>query len=616
MTDKTLIRRIKPLPIRVINKIAAGEVVERPASVVKELVENAIDAGADRVDIIVEKSGTKLIKVVDNGCGIDEDQIEIAFSRHATSKIASFEDLNSLSWYGFRGEALPSIASVSRLRMVSRTHQADAATEIIYEGGVLHSKEPVAAPVGTTVEVENLFFNTPARRKFMKSEATEARHMARTATALAIGRYDIGFSMTANGRPLFSLPRGSSLTDRVAGLLGKSEDFLTVTGEGAIIKIEGCIGLPSAAQSNRYGQFIFINGRYVQSPTLSHALAAGYGELLPRGMFPVGALLLAVDPAEIDVNVHPAKTEVRLSRERDVYDAIYHCVQQALRQETVIPAFKADAPVASRLEAPSSLNWTASGSNTSAVIPGVQRQDSDGNRILHDLYQKPALASEPSQRDMVTVDRRTGEVIKEELAVREKMIEPASLEPLRLVGRFFDLYLMFQSGDSIYVLDQHTAHERVLYENTLAMIERHQAHGQNLLFPVQVDLTPESWAVFEEAQQLLNESGFTVASFGGRLVRIEAIPSVLSKKPPDRVFRKILDDITSLKKAGYDMRKAIAQSLACRSAVMAGDRLSDEEAVQLVVQLMKCRDRFSCPHGRPTFIKISKGDLDKQFGRT
>jgi DNA mismatch repair protein MutL len=616
LTDKTA-PIIRPLPARVINKIAAGEVVERPASVVKELVENAVDAGADRIDIIVEKSGTKLIKIVDNGCGIDEEQIEIAFSRHATSKIASFDDLNSLYSYGFRGEALPSIASVSRLRMVSRTHQAKAGTEIIYEGGVLHSKEPVAAPPGTIVEVENLFYNTPARRKFLKAETTEARHISRTATALAIGRYDIGFSLIMNGRKLFSFPSGSSLKERVAGLLGNDKEFIAVKGETGPVKVNGCIGMPDLLQNNRFGQFIFINDRFIHSPTLSHALAAGYGELIPRGMYPVGALLLTVDPTEVDVNVHPAKTEVRLSHEREIHDALSHIVKEALRQDGIIPSFKAAEPLKSSESSQSSGQPEPSLKKDSPnLIPGARQEQRFDPNLLSELYKTPDVQAARPEQEVMKVDKKTGEVLGVEREPSPAKPEPEVPEGFRLVGSFSDLYLLVQSGEDLYVVDQHTAHERVLYEETLPLIEAQGVNGQSLLFPVQVELTPEQLSIFDEALDLLNRSGFTVSHFGGRMVNIEAVPSILSKKPPDRTFLKVIDDIASLKQAGYDLKKAIAQSIACRSAVMAGDRLTDDEATHLVSRLLKCRDKYSCPHGRPTFIRISKIDLDKQFGRT
>lgn len=615
-TDKAVNPRIKPLPARVINKIAAGEVVERPASVVKELVENAVDAGADRIDIIIERSGTRLIKIVDNGFGIDEEQIEIAFSRHATSKISSFDDLNSLLSYGFRGEALPSIASVSRLRMVSRTLQARAGTEIIYEGGVLHSKEPVAAPPGTIVEVENLFYNTPARRKFLKAETTEARHISRTATALAIGRYDIGFSLTMNGRKLFSFPSGSSLKERVAGLLGKDKEFVAVKGEAGPVKVNGCLGLPDLLQNNRYGQFIFINGRFIHSPTLSHALAAGYGELIPRGMFPVGTLLLMVDPSEVDVNVHPAKTEVRLSREREIHDALRHLVKEALRQDGIIPSFKAAEPLKSS-ESSQRSGWPEPSlkKDSRSLIPGVRQEQRFDTNLLSELYRTPDVQAAKPEQEIVRVDKKTGEVLETKREPSTVTPAPKAPEGFRLVGRFSDLYLLVQSGEDLYVVDQHTAHERVLYEETLPLIETQGVNGQNLLFPMQVELTPEQLSVFDEALELLNHSGFTVSHFGGRMVNIEAMPSILSTKPPDKTLLRVLNDISSLKKAGHDLKKAMAQSIACRSAVMAGDRLADDEATHLVSRLFKCKDKYSCPHGRPTFIRISKADLDKQFGR-
>ena len=614
--------RIRPLPERLINKIAAGEVVERPASVVKELAENAIDAGATRIEIIIEKSGGKLIKIVDNGCGIPEDQIEIAFSRHATSKISAFADLDNIISYGFRGEALPSIASVSRLRMVSRMAGSSAATEIRYEGGVLQSKEPISAPPGTIVEVENLFYNTPARRKFLKAESTEARHISRVAMALALGRYDIGFSFTMNDRSIFSLPAGQTLRERVSGLLGRGKEMTQVRAATDVVTIEGYIGAPEMAQNQRWGHFIFINGRFIHSTTLSHALSAGYGELMPRGLFPVGALLLTVNPQEVDVNVHPAKTEVRLSREREIHDAIVHAVRESLRQDSVIPVFRPAGASPSARNAnstPESSGRTPLG----AVIPGITSRPVNDRHFLEQLYRPPKLDHSNVPPDVVRVDTRTGEIVEDKSAPAatsdaiESKTEAATgpSEGVRLVGRFSDLYLVLQAGEDLYIVDQHTAHERVLYEETVRRIESHSMVGQMLLLPVQVELDPEQLAVFDEAAPLLNESGFEVAHFGGRMINIQAVPTILARKSPEKVIRKLIDDIASLRKSGQDLKKAMAQSMACRAAVMAGDRLSDEEAVGLLSRLLKCENKYSCPHGRPTFIRISRSDLDKQFGR-
>ena len=603
---------IRPLPERLVNKIAAGEVVERPASVVKELVENSLDAGADRIEIIIEKSGAKLIKIVDNGCGIPEDQIEIAFSRHATSKISEFNDLDRITSYGFRGEALPSIASVSQLRMVSRTSDSEVGTEIIHEGGVLHSKQPVAAPPGTSIEVQNIFFNTPARRKFLKAESTEARHISRVAMALALGRYDVGLSYQLNGRQVFSLPPGQSLGERVSALLAPGKKFIDISGEMGPIRVEGFVGMPDMAQKNRNSQFIFINGRSIQSPQLSHAFALGFGELLPKGNFPIGALLLTIDPAEVDVNVHPAKTEVRLSRDREIHDTLYRLIKEGLRQDGLMPSLQIPGPPAGSEEQAST---SAHRDWPSHKIPGVTQYAGRNTEFLDEIY-KGVAPEEPPAPSVVRVDTSTGEILESEAASSpgpSHVEEPP--EGLRLIGRFDDLYLLFQSGDELLVVDQHTAHERVLYEEMLKKMDNQGGTAQQLLLPVQVEFSPEQMVVFEEAREGLNHSGFGAEPFGGCTVRIEAVPSVLARKSPEKALRAVVDDIASLRKAGFDLTKAIAQSVACRSAVMAGDKLTDREAVGLVERLRKCENMYSCPHGRPTFIKLTRTDLDKQFGR-
>ncbi len=605
--------RIRPLPERLINKIAAGEVVERPASVVKELVENALDAGAGRIEIIIEKSGVSLIKIVDDGCGIDEDQIEIAFSRHATSKISDSRDLDRIVSYGFRGEALPSIASVSRMRMVSRPGEADSAAEIVIEGGVLQSRQPVAAGLGTTVEVENLFYNTPARRKFLKAETTEARHISRVAMAMAMSRSVVGFTYRLNGRKIFSLPTGQPPGERVAALLTPGKKLIEATGESGPLRLEAYVGPPDLAQSNRNSQYFFVNGRYVHSPMMSHAFAQGYGESLPRGNFPVGALFLTVDPMEIDVNVHPAKTEVRLSCEREIHSLIHHAVHDGLQRAGVVPSLKVPGYSHGSGEQPA---WTPSRDPSSGQanykIPGVGQHAPYDPGMLAELYKAQPPAADPLP-GIARVDTSTGEIV--ELETSAVPSTPLSAEGFYLIGRFADLYLLFQRADELYIVDQHTAHERVLFEETLRWMNHEGGVAQRLLLPVQVELNAEQMAVFEESESLLNHSGFDIAPFGGTTVRIEAVPSILSRKSPEKAILAVLDDIASLKGTGYDLKKAIAQSIACRSAVMAGDRLDDREAEALISRLMKCGNAYSCPHGRPTLIKISRDDLDKQFGR-
>lgn len=611
---------IRPLPERLINKIAAGEVVERPAAVVKELVENALDAGADHVDITIEKSGVRLIRIVDNGCGINADQVEIAFSRHATSKISEFKDLDSVTSYGFRGEALPSIASVSRMRMVSRPLDQDAAREIVIEGGVVQSLEPVPASPGTTVEVENLFFNTPARRKFLRAETTESRHISRVTTALAIGKTGVGFSYTLNGRRIFAVPREMDLFDRIVALIRPGQTFVKVDHTAGPVTVRGAVGRPDMATGNRMSQYLFINGRAVQAPSLAHAFGTGYGEMLPRGNYPIGALLVELDPSEVDVNVHPAKTEVRLSHERDIYDAIYRGVKEALRQDGIIPSFPTPRQSDKATFAPPPANQ----------IQGIGNQGPANRSFVSELY-KAQPSARAEQPPIVQVDTRTGEVV-ESSSNKDTSPHPSSSEPalpetqpyedrpdlsegVRLVGRFADLYLLLQAAEDLYIVDQHTAHERVLYEQTLRQVESQTVVGQSMLLPVQIELSPEQLSVYEEAEALLNESGFSVAHFGGNMINVDAVPSILTRKSPEKVVRKVIDDLASLRKAGYDFKKAMAQSIACRAAVMSGDRLSDREAEGLLEQLLQCENRYTCPHGRPTFVRIGKIDLDKQFGR-
>jgi len=621
-TDSRPTHWIRPLPERLINKIAAGEVVERPASVVKELVENSLDAGASRIEVVVEKAGSKLIRVVDDGCGISEDQIEIAFSRHATSKISDFRDLDSITSYGFRGEALPSIASVSLTRMISRQVDVEIGTEVVYEGGVLQSKQPVPASPGTVIEVENIFFNTPARRKFLKAETTEVRHISRTLTALAIGRYEVGFAYKVNERQLFAEPSGSGLQERVSSLLAQGRQLIPVVGRSGPVRIEGYIGRPDHVQSNRSGQYIFINGRFVYSATLLHAFVAGYGDLIPRGNFPVGAVLITVDPGEVDVNVHPSKTEVRLSREREIHEAVRHLIKESLLQDGIAPTGRVSgAGLSTHLIESPATDRARQAASTPHRIPGVTELAATNQEFLSRLYEPPTETSPTTQSSIGRVDTGTGEIIdtssKEPFVTAEQPPpdKATAALPVRLVGRFADLYLLFQREKELLIVDQHAAHERVLFEQILRGLDSRGMSSQRLLLPEQVELTPEQLALFEETEELLNKSGFGVGHFGGRTVNIEAVPSIISGKSPEQSVLHVLDDIASLRKAGHDLKKAMAQSLACRSAVMGGDRLNDQEALALLRDLLECENMYSCPHGRPTFIKMSRADLDRQFGR-
>jgi len=608
-------RWIKPLPERLINKIAAGEVIERPAAVLKELVENALDAGSDRIEIAIEKSGMKLISIVDNGCGIAPEQIEIAFSRHATSKIRDFDDLEALTSYGFRGEALPSIGAISKTRMISRSEGAEMGREIIIEGGVVQSVKPVAALIGTRVEVADLFFNTPARRKFLKTEATESRHLTRTATAMALSSINAKFSYSVNGRQLFGIEDSSdNLEKRIASLLlgdrnhplfGFYEDFEKVN-------ITGYLSYPDKCRQNRYGLYLFINGRYIQSVTLNHAVTSGYGEMLPRGSYPVGAVFLQIDPRRVDVNVHPTKAEVRLSEEREIHDLLYQTVKRTIRGDESIGRKRPDL----RDERSGGGNEPRSieESIRRAKMLSPERKGLPPRETLDKLYGEGKTETDrgeagPYERVPAEFSFLGGD------SMEATVLERDELPGLAYMGQFSGLYLLFRSTKELLIVDQHAAHERILYEKNLFNIEKGGAISQNLLFPINVDLPTDQYALFEEAHDILRSVGFEAEPFGARTVMVSAVPTVLTRKSPEKMFTEILNDLEELRKGGHEIKKAIAQSLACRGAVMAGDRMSEEEARKLLEGLLQTETRYCCPHGRPIVFRISRDELDRKFGR-
>ncbi len=606
-------RWIRPLPERLINKIAAGEVIERPAAVLKELVENALDAGAASIDVDIEKSGTKRIVVTDNGCGIEPDQIEIAFSRHATSKISDFNDLEKLISFGFRGEALPSIASISRTRLVSKTADADSGMEIIIEGGVVQSLKPVAAPDGTKVEVENLFFNTPARRKFLKSEPTEASYLNRNAIAMALSSSGVAFKYRINGRRLFELSEtDNNPKSRTARILlqNKVDQLMTVISDVSDVKIEAYLSYPLYCRNGQTGLYMFINNRFIKSPGLAHGIVSGYKELLQKGQYPVGAVFMSVDPAQVDVNVHPTKAEVRLSQERMIHDLLHEAVKRTLRETGILPTPTVLGP-------PPSLPGETGPRFDHQAVPSQQQPTKNLDiSLLKKLYRGEAEENTAGQSHAEPV--HVGLPAAEETPAIEPgstpTVEP-EFERYQYLGQFAKLYLMFSDQNMLYIVDQHAAHERVLYEQTLAAMDKGSGVSQNLLFPVNIELAADRYSLFEMAAEALEASGFVAEPFGATTVLLSAVPAALSKKSPEKSFDEIITDIERADRAGFDLRKSIAQSIACRGAVMHGDKTTETEARALISQLYACRNHHTCPHGRPVILRLTKDELDAKFGR-
>jgi len=602
-------RWIRPLTERLINKIAAGEVIERPAAVLKELVENSLDAGASRIDIIVEKSGTKLVSVLDDGCGINPEQLEIAFSRHATSKISDFNDLDNLLSYGFRGEALPSIGSVSRTRMVTKTAETDSGMEIFIEGGVVQSVKPAAVPNGTKVEVSDLFFNTPARRKFLKAESTEARYLTRNAIALALGAPDVRFSYKINGRKLFALDdQHRELNKRAKALLmgNSKEDLIEVISDSPIMNLRAYLSSPENVRQNQNSLYVFINRRFIKSPSINHAVRFGYGELLPKGNYPIGVVFLEINPGHVDVNVHPTKAEVRLSQERQIHDIVYQAVKRTLRGEPSLFQTRviSEDSESERLTAAEAIR------RARAYKPPDQAQTE-----IKELYDNKKTETDNSRKE--GFGQSTNKTISPKPAddTLQPPAEKMDLNRLIYLGSFAELYLLFKEGDNLILVDQHAAHERILFEEIIKTMERGAAVSQNLLFPVNIDMSPERYELYEESKKILSTIGFVVEPFGGNTIILSAVPISLSKKSPEKMFDSILEDVENLQKAGYELHKAVAESMACRAAIMAGDRLTEEEAKRLFRQLLKSENKHCCPHGRPTFLNISRYELDVKFGR-
>ena len=580
-------RRIRTLTEAVSNMISAGEVVEGPFSVVKELVENAIDAGADEVSIEIKGGGGDLIMVADNGVGMDRDDAVNAFKRYATSKLSSAEDLEVVETLGFRGEALPSIASVSRSRLITCEPGSVEGTEVSIVGGELRDVRPAGRPPGSTVEVSSLFFNTPARRKFLRSDRVETRRILELATEYAVLYPAIRFDVAVDGKLELSVAPASGLRDRVAGVLGTSlvEELFPVSASEGGYGVSGLVGKPSIARARGAVQIVAVNGRPIGSRLVGAAVRAGYGELLPRDRHPVYVLLVDLDPALVDVNVHPTKREVRFGDTRRIFGLVEAAVRKTLLAHDSAPRLGGV-----RDGSPDSA-W-ARPRKPSGTVPATQ-------------------LSLP--RDMAEGMEHAAENVSSEAGERD-------IEPLAEV-KFWQLhhqYIFVQTREGVLLLDQHAAHERVVYEEARRRLSgaAEQGPSQQLLFPVAVDLSPQEWRAFEEVGELVGKLGFSVRPMSGRTVMIESVPGAFPRLAHETVLKDILASLPSGSSGTRDYVESIAKTFACRTAIKAGDRLREEEMRALVDQLFATELPYSCPHGRPTFMRMTLDELDKRFGRT
>ncbi|MDH7485377.1 MAG: DNA mismatch repair endonuclease MutL [Anaerolineae bacterium] len=588
------------LPPEVANKIAAGEVVERPASVVKELIENAIDAGASEIRVEAREGGRRLIRVQDDGCGIPAAEVELAFARHATSKLHTAEDLARIATLGFRGEALASIAAVSRLTMLTRAAEEPTGTLLRLEAGQVVTREPRGMPPGTTVTVEHLFFNVPARLKFLRAAATEAGHIHQIVTRYALAYPERRFSLVSDGRLTFQSTGSGKRYDVLVKVYGLevAKQMLEiggsrVSGSAALAAqpaslqplnlepiVSGYVGVPSLHRANRQQITFYVNRRWIRDTSLAYAVVQAYHTLLPAGRFPVALLFLELDPAAVDVNVHPTKAEVRFSDERAVFQAVQREVRRVLVDQAPVP--------------------------TMAMPPSAWPSPEWVRR------QTLVEAGERTARQLAIELHRPGET-----PARPPGAEPSPLPMLRLVGQLGATYIIAEGPEGMYLIDQHAAHERILYEKLMAEKATASVSSQGLLEPLPLELTPLQAALVEEYLELLRGVGFQIEPFGGETYLVRGVPALLAVGDPRQALVEIIEGLSQDEELLAQEREEELVRLICKqAAIKAGQTLSVQEMQELVRQLERTASPRTCPHGRPTMIHLSAEQLAREFGRT
>jgi len=593
---------IRILPVKVAAKIAAGEVVERPASVVKELLENSIDAGAIEIKIEVREGGKRLIRVADNGCGIPADEVELAFARHATSKISGVDDLACIRTLGFRGEALASIAAVTQVTVLTRTADEAVGTLIRVADSCVTHREGRGAPAGTVVTAENLFATVPARRKFLRTDATERRHIDALVTRYAMAYPERRFILIHNGRLTFQTIGSGRLHDVLVKVYGLDvarqmiEVSLSPVGQDGSTTVEvavrGYVGTPSLHRASRDQITFFVNGRWVQDRMLTHALLQAYHTLLPVGRSPVAVIKIELDPGLVDVNVHPAKSEVKFHDPNAVFRAVQRAVRRVLVDQSPIPQVGNWASPSQRDE------W-----ERRQALVGAGAEGSQSATQLAMAVQRTAPVADVKGESAPAFER------------------PHHLPPLRVLGQVAQMYVIAEGPEGLYLLDQHAAHERVLYEQMLAQRDVAQVVSQTLLEPLTLELPPELAAVMEVHQSLLTELGFLVEPFGGHTFLVRALPVILvQERGGDVDLRYALINVLEEAISGQqplerEKEERIIASVCKQAAVKAGQTLSHEEMRELVRQLEATTMPRTCPHGRPTMIHLSRAQLEHEFGR-
>ncbi len=570
-----------------INKIAAGEVIERPASIVKELVENSIDAGADTIRIEVTMGQKGSIRITDNGCGMSEDDVGLSYVKHATSKIKNIEDIETVRTMGFRGEALSSICAIAQVEIITKTKDELAGTNVSIKGGKLISIVETGAPDGTSVLVDDLFYNTPVRKKYLKSDSVELAQIIDVVTRMAFGHNGVSFSLFNNGKELIRSP-AAELLDKIIHIYGQdvARAMLPVNLVLGTIRITGYISKPELLRSNLLFQSFFINDRSINSRAIGFALRGGYGTLIPKGRFPISVLKIYVDTKEVDVNVHPMKNQVRLSHEREICDMVTRSVRDALSGKNLIPEINVSSK-----QSQQSLLYN----DPAFISPMVKETFADFR---------------PSAKD---TERR----LRRSERFGEELDKPTGIEmsQVRVLGQVDSVYIIAQMGDGLMIIDQHAAHERVFFELVRAS---KRDDFQELIVPINMDLDQREIVLMKETIPYLEEFGFRISEFGPGTFAVTAVPVVLGKLEDPAMVHDIISDILSQGKIKDEtgIYERVTKSIACRSALKAGAVCSTPQMENLVKQLLRTETPYTCPHGRPTMISFNRQELDKLFKRS
>lgn len=641
---------IKVLAEEVASQIAAGEVIERPASVVKELIENAIDAESTQITVRIEESGKKLIEISDDGCGIPADELETAVKRHATSKLRMAEDLFHITTLGFRGEALAAAGSVSRMSITSKTADADEGRRIVVEGGFVTSNKPFSARNGTIISIEDLFYNVPARLKFLKSDATERAQVETLISRYALAYSSIRWQLQSGSKTLLQTTGNGNYREILSAIYGleMARQFIEIELDEGSVKVFGFISPTSLTRANRKEMNFFINGRWVQDQGLNSAVLRAYQSLIMVGRFPLTALFLSMEPEEVDVNVHPAKAEVRFRDPDKIFACVHRAVRRALMSQSPVPELNT-APVWPNDQKPAPAPFDPNMRDRPVALPlwrtsledhelptGIAAEDSSINaavseRVQTQAFQLPDIPENHSDVELQQQERRIASSPESVSPLSQTPIpsqvsespteslgpEPKTFVPvLHCIGQLGAAYILAEGPDGLYLIDQHAAHERVLFEKVMDLEASQTLPSQLLLEPEIVQLPPRQASCLEENLPFLQHIGFAIESFGPSAFRVTAVPFIFHHGNPSEALAAVAEDYEENEVPLQGMKEELAAKRVCKTmAVKAGQILSHAEQIALLRDLEQCRSPRTCPHGRPTMIHLSLGQLEKQFGR-